>query len=134
MIKKAQAAMEYLMTYGWAILIVIVVVAALYAMGVFKIGGGGPACNPCFSGFSYIDYAGGTLIIRNGPEQRTITSITTVPDVAPAVTSASIGVVTDSGKDVTVTGVDTTGDVELTLIYTQVASGLSHTVTATVHN
>ncbi|MDI6806443.1 MAG: hypothetical protein QMD14_01350 [Candidatus Aenigmarchaeota archaeon] len=30
---KAQAAMEYLMTYGWAILIVVVVVAALYWMG-----------------------------------------------------------------------------------------------------
>ena len=34
--KKAQSAMEYLMTYGWAILIIIVVVAALFAMGVFS--------------------------------------------------------------------------------------------------
>ncbi len=34
--RKAQAAMEYLMTYGWAILIIVVVIAALYAMGVFK--------------------------------------------------------------------------------------------------
>jgi hypothetical protein len=33
---KAQAAMEYLMTYGWAILIVIIVAAALYALGVFN--------------------------------------------------------------------------------------------------
>jgi hypothetical protein len=33
--RKAQAAMEYLMTYGWAILIVIIVAAALYALGVF---------------------------------------------------------------------------------------------------
>lgn len=32
---KAQTAMEYLITYGWAILIVILVVAALYTMGVF---------------------------------------------------------------------------------------------------
>ena len=31
--KKGQTAMEYLMTYGWAILIIIVVMAALYAMG-----------------------------------------------------------------------------------------------------
>ncbi len=28
--------MEYLMTYGWAILIVIIVAAALYALGVFN--------------------------------------------------------------------------------------------------
>ncbi len=32
---KAQAAMEYLMTYGWAILIVVIVAAALYALGIF---------------------------------------------------------------------------------------------------
>ncbi len=36
--KKAQAAMEYLMTYGWAIIIVIIVAAALYAMGLFSPG------------------------------------------------------------------------------------------------
>ena len=34
--RKAQAAMEYLMTYGWAILIIIVVAAALYAFGIFN--------------------------------------------------------------------------------------------------
>src|SRR3990172_218986 len=34
--KKAQSAMEYLMTYGWAILIVIIVAAALFALGVFS--------------------------------------------------------------------------------------------------
>lgn len=34
--KKGQTALEYLMTYGWAILIVIVVVAALYSLGLTK--------------------------------------------------------------------------------------------------
>ena len=34
--KKAQSALEYLLTYGWAILIIIIVAAALYAMGVFN--------------------------------------------------------------------------------------------------
>ena len=33
---KGQAAMEYLMTYGWAILIVIIVVAVLFSLGVFN--------------------------------------------------------------------------------------------------
>jgi hypothetical protein len=33
---KAQSAMEYLMTYGWAILIVIIVAAALYSLGIFN--------------------------------------------------------------------------------------------------
>lgn len=36
MTRKAQSAMEYLMTYGWAILIVIIVAAALYALGIFN--------------------------------------------------------------------------------------------------
>lgn len=34
--KKAQAAMEFLMTYGWAILIVLIVLAALFFLGVFN--------------------------------------------------------------------------------------------------
>jgi len=33
---KAQSAMEYLMTYGWAILIMAVVLAALFQLGVFN--------------------------------------------------------------------------------------------------
>ncbi|MCW6160073.1 MAG: hypothetical protein LVQ95_03240 [Candidatus Micrarchaeales archaeon] len=34
--KRAQSAIEYLTTYGWAILIIIVVVAALYRLGIFN--------------------------------------------------------------------------------------------------
>ncbi len=34
---KGQSAMEYLMTYGWAIVIVIIVAAALVALGFFDI-------------------------------------------------------------------------------------------------
>ncbi|MEW6329121.1 MAG: hypothetical protein AB1468_03310 [Candidatus Micrarchaeota archaeon] len=34
--RYGQAAMEYLMTYGWAILIIVVVLAALFIMGVFN--------------------------------------------------------------------------------------------------
>lgn len=33
---KAQSAMEYLMTYGWAIIVVVVVVYALYSFGFFS--------------------------------------------------------------------------------------------------
>ncbi len=34
--KRAQSAMEYLMTYGWAILIIAVVLGALFSLGVFS--------------------------------------------------------------------------------------------------
>jgi hypothetical protein len=36
---KGQTAWQYLMTYGWAVLVVIVVVLGLYYMGVFTYGG-----------------------------------------------------------------------------------------------
>ena len=34
--RRAQSAMEYLMTYGWAVLIIAVVLGALYQLGVFN--------------------------------------------------------------------------------------------------
>ena len=68
---KGQAALEFLMTYGWAILIVIAVVAALYAMGVFKLPGAGVSgCSPCFpagSDVAYVSHNAGTLLLRVGP-------------------------------------------------------------------
>ncbi|RLG18945.1 hypothetical protein DRN67_03700 [Candidatus Micrarchaeota archaeon] len=38
MVRKGQAAMEYLMTYGWAILVIVIVLAALLYLGVFNVG------------------------------------------------------------------------------------------------
>lgn len=51
---KAQSAMEYLMTYGWAILIIAVVLAALYSLNVFSAGSSLGGGNPCIGqpGFS----------------------------------------------------------------------------------
>jgi len=33
---KSQSAMEYLMTYGWAILVIAIILAALYTLGIFN--------------------------------------------------------------------------------------------------
>ena len=35
MFKKAQSAMEYLMTYGWAILVILIALGAMFYLGVF---------------------------------------------------------------------------------------------------
>lgn len=35
---KAQAGLDYLMTYGWALLIIVLVIAMLFAMGIFDVG------------------------------------------------------------------------------------------------
>ncbi len=43
---KAQSAMEYLMTYGWAILIIAVVLGALFQLGVFNASTFAPRAPP----------------------------------------------------------------------------------------
>jgi hypothetical protein len=35
---KAQAGLDFLMTYGWALLIIVLVIGALFALGIFDIG------------------------------------------------------------------------------------------------
>lgn len=71
MTKKAQAAMEFLMTYGWAILVVLVVIGALAYFGVLNPTGMLP--DKCFLevGLNCKDYAilsdkGVVLKIENG--------------------------------------------------------------------
>jgi Concanavalin A-like lectin/glucanases superfamily len=43
---RSQSAMEYLMTYGWAILILTVVIGALYSMGIFGSTTSAPRAQP----------------------------------------------------------------------------------------
>ena len=33
---KSQSALEYMMTYGWAILVIVIVAAVLYSLGIFS--------------------------------------------------------------------------------------------------
>jgi hypothetical protein len=117
--------MEYLMTYGWAILIVIVVVAALYAMGVFKVGAPG-GCSPCFGSkeFTYLDHGDDMLAVRVGP--RAILN--------------STGSQFNSG-DTMMEDISTqcplwsiSGDTcDVTLTYTVVDSGIQHDSVATLY-
>ena len=64
--RKAQSAMEYLMTYGWAILVVIVILGALYFIGVLNPGNVIPSScsippSARLACSSYILYTNGTL-------------------------------------------------------------------------
>lgn len=66
---RAQSAMEYLMTYGWAILIIAVVIGVLYQLGVF--GGANTSTNSCLAspGFNCSGitlYGNGTLSFTFG--------------------------------------------------------------------
>ncbi|RLI98247.1 MAG: hypothetical protein DRO99_01185 [Candidatus Aenigmatarchaeota archaeon] len=130
--RKAQAAMEYLMTYGWAILIVIIVVAALYAMGVFTATSP-VACSPCFgTDFAFVDYASGTLVLTNGASAKTITSVS--GGSIDATSECQLNAECEAGDQVKLSGISTSGDVDLSITYTATASGLEHTATGTIHN
>jgi hypothetical protein len=77
--RKGQGAMEYLMTYGWALLVIIIVGAALFALGILN-----PAtyqqkrCNG-FQYFTYMDQAATeenfTIHLRNGVNDINITKV-----------------------------------------------------------
>ena len=62
--KKGQGAMEYLMTYGWAILVVIIVGVVLWQMGIFNPSGG---TAPGSSGFGSVRAKDWSCSIANGP-------------------------------------------------------------------
>lgn len=46
--QKGQSALEYLMTYGWALVVMVIVVASLVALDVFNLSGTAETC----AGFS----------------------------------------------------------------------------------
>lgn len=55
--------MEYLMTYGWAILVVMVVGVAMWQLGFFNMGGSLP---PTSSGFAVLKPILTTCMLKNG--------------------------------------------------------------------
>ncbi len=73
--KKAQAAMEFLMTYGWAILVVLLAIAALAYFGVLNPGKYLPSSCTFPQGLgcveSMVDSSSNnvTLVIQNGMGQ-----------------------------------------------------------------
>ncbi|MEM3236947.1 MAG: hypothetical protein QXV17_06320 [Candidatus Micrarchaeaceae archaeon] len=118
---KAQSAMEYLMTYGWAILIIAVVLGALFSLGVFS--GSSLIGTACIAQSGYycqnLVYHGGNLILTFGQATGTNwgqTYITFVPSgyayksyntiYSPALSISSynsLGTSFSSGQTATVT-------------------------------
>ena len=105
--KKGQGAMEYLMTYGWAILVVIIVGVVLWQMGVFTPGAGTVSS---FSGFGQVKPL----------------------ESACSATSDDVSVVVVNGAGATITGVNITADGTTgTCSPTSVPAGNSSTCTVT---
>ena len=77
--RKGQTAMEYLMTYGWAILVIMVVLAVLFYLGVLNPSSITPTIctiKPGFTCISWKLYKNGTLFLKLGQGTGAIINIT----------------------------------------------------------
>ena len=101
--RKAQAAMEYLMTYGWAILIVIIVAAALYALGIFDPGTWTGARATGFTNVGAPSSGGWKLAAAVGPNQFTMVMSNNLPSrisIDPTATTVTVGATACTGVGV----------------------------------
>jgi hypothetical protein len=148
---KGQGAMEYLMTYGWAILVVMIVGVVLWQLGVF--GGAGGGVNRC-TGFTKIKCFDNSVqgLASTGLIQATfmngaMTGVNvTVSNATGSCDSASFNDTTLSAGQETVvtfgtalvpcTGATADGSfsVDVTIAYTETVAGrpLSHTDTGRI--
>lgn len=128
--KKAQAATEYLMTYGWALLAIVIVAAVLWNMGVF----GGKGCGRSITGFAGENiYVEDVIVHANGNVDATIknsagkTITIGVTDIAAGAT----GVVTTVDTVTAGTAGQCYSSEALSVTYT-IEGGLAHTATGQI--
>ncbi len=133
--KRGQSALEYLVTYGWAILAIVIVAGVLWYLGVFNPQkyAGGAQCGG-FSTAVCRDYtaAGGTVSIAFGNAAGGAISglDISIAGTDGSCTPAAVGaneVFTCTGSATTTQGLD----INATLTYTS-ASGLAHSETGFV--
>lgn len=139
--KKGQAAMEFLMTYGWAILAAVIAIGVLAYFGVFSpgkyISGTAIVSAPFYIQAHNVKATNiGLGIKNNGGEDYTITSV--LVGAGCATTVAPGASVADSVKDVTVPCTTNPGNVgdnfkgDITIKYTKVGSTIELTSTGTI--
>ena len=131
---KGQVSLEYLMTYGIAIAIVVIAVAALYSMGVFSPSSSTVACSPCFSNFAFVDYAEndtiGKLMIKNGPKDLEYVNCTYDNNA----TACDIPTDISANEQVQINLTNPSGNKKVKITYTDKLSKLQHTDEATIHS
>jgi len=69
MARKQQSSMEFITTYGWAIIAIVVALGVLYSLGIFSFGSGAPTGCAVIEGFSCtkpILYSSGALTMQFG--------------------------------------------------------------------
>ncbi len=133
---RAQAALEYLMTYGWALLIVVIVGVALWSLGVFNTNAGNVARLTGIPTIQAIDMKGNStdFVLVFSPKKSIQSASFSSSDltnctISPADTTLS------PTKKYTLDCLWANGQkstFQITLDYTDPISGLSHSETGTV--
>ena len=131
--RKGQVSLEYLMTYGIAIAIVVIAIAALYSMGVFNPSSSAMPCSPCFSKFAYVDYAEGDLIIKNGPRDLNNVNCTISGGTCSIEGVPLMNISANQQFKINISDTSTS-DIYMNLTYVDRLSTLTHIDTATIHN
>lgn len=153
MVRKGQSALEYMMTYGWAILVIVIVAAVLYSLGIFSpsssIGTGSPGFAPftvssqaCNSSGLYADFVVGG-IPGGAPASIQSASITTATGLSATaaatnlpssqVTSGSTILVKFVGDDCATPGAHYSASVSLTYSYSSGLGTQTPTTTGTIY-
>ncbi len=144
--RKGQAALEYLVTYGWAILAIVIIAAVLWYLGVFNPGK--YAAGKQSGGFSTVSVIDYTTIPGTGSGQVTISfgnaAGTTINSISAYMnqTSGNFVLVCSPATNVgansqfqctsNATSFATGDQLNIQLVYTSSTSNLQHTETGFV--
>jgi hypothetical protein len=140
-VKRGQAAMEFLMTYGWAILVVLVAIGALAYFGVLNPSRFLPNSCTLVPGLSCDESkatsAGATLIVRNGMGSDVTVNSISLTGTGIASCTPQNGAITDGGTATYIIPCSTfpaSGRVkaDVTMDYTVSGSTLNHTVSGSL--
>ena len=132
--RKGQAAMEFLMTYGWALLVVLVAIGALAFFGVLNPGQFLPSSCTITPGISCDDFTASAsqvqVVLRNGMGD-SLTSVALIVDGASCSQTGTAGTISDGDAETfSCAGGWTKGDklkADLALTYKVGSSTISHT-------
>jgi uncharacterized protein (UPF0333 family) len=135
--RKGQAAMEFLMTYGWAILVVLVAIGALAYFGVLSPDKFLPNRCTLPSGIACIDHkastTGVTVILQNGLGYDLTDVNVTVANCGSVV---NVGTMTNGAQGTAAPTCTLTSGAkfnnDITVAYTNSDTGLSHSLTGTI--
>ena len=105
--KRSQSALEYMMTYGWAILIIVIVAVILYSMGIFNPSSSVTFTSSGFSPFtvssSLCNNLGYKIAVLAGP----------IPNNANSITINKVFLTSATGANTTTAGYTLTNPVTL---------------------